>query len=226
MTVKTIRTLIVDDEPDILEFVEYNLRKEGHQVFTATDGKTAISKAKEIHPDLILLDVMMPEMDGIETCAQLRTLPEFKHTPIALLTARREEYSQIAGLENGADDYIHKPIRPRLLIARINTLLRRRVIAEDSDQCLQIGILKIDKEREVHVDNKKIELVKKEFDILWLLSSRPGKVFTREELFQKIWGNEVIVGTRTIDVHISKIREKLGAKVIKTVKGLGYKIVA
>ena len=222
-----IRILIVDDEPDILEFLEYNLSKEGFQIMKAGDGLQAIEIAKEFLPHLILLDIMMPNMDGVETCYKLRSNPSFKKTMIAFLTARHEEYSQIAGLEAGADDYIQKPIRPRLLVTRVKALLRRHeeVVEEESNNILYIGSLKIDKESyEVHENNDRIELAKKEFDILWLLASKPGKVFSREEIYRTVWGNNVIVGNRTIDVHISKLREKLGNAHIKTVKGVGYKI--
>ena len=222
-----IRILIVDDEPDILEFLEYNLSKEGFQIMKANDGFQAIEIAKDFLPHLILLDIMMPNMDGVETCYKLRASPSFNKTMIAFLTARHEEYSQIAGLEAGADDYIQKPIRPRLLVTRVKALLRRHeeVVEEESNNILHIGSLKIDKESyEVHENSERIELAKKEFDILWLLASKPGKVFSREEIYRTVWGNNVIVGNRTIDVHISKLREKLGDAHIKTVKGVGYKI--
>ena len=223
----TIRTLVVDDEPDILEFIKYNLNKEGYEVFTATNGRIALEQAKTVKPDLILLDLMMPEMDGMETCYHLRAMPEFEHTRIAFLTARQEEYSEIAGLEAGADDYIQKPIRPRLLLTRIKTLLRRGETNLEESHIIESGDLRIDREKhEVYFQGQLIELVKKEFDILWELALRPGKVFSRDELFRKVWGSDVIVGPRTIDVHISKIRDKVGQEVIKTVKGMGYKVVA
>ena len=227
MNANTIRTLIVDDEPDILEFVEYNLKREGHEVFTALNGRLAIEKAKKVKPDLILLDLMMPEMDGMETCYQLRAMPEFEQTRIAFLTARQEEYSEIAGLEAGADDYIQKPIRPRLLITRIKSLMRRGESASSENLKIQAGDLLMDREKhEVFFADRQIDLVKKEFDILWEMASRPGKVFSRDELFRKIWGSDIIVGPRTIDVHISKIRDKVDQEVIKTVKGMGYKVMA
>lgn len=222
-----IRTLIVDDEPDILEFVKYNLTKEGHEVYTAANGREGIKQAKNIKPDLILLDLMMPVMDGMEACYHLRSLPEFEHTRIAFLTARHEEYSEIAGLEAGADDYIQKPIRPRLLITRIKTLLRRGEQNKANNNQIKTGDLRMDREKhEVFYGDRQIELVKKEFDILWEMALRPGKVFSRDELFRKVWGSDIIVGHRTIDVHISKIRDKVGEEVIKTVKGMGYKVMS
>jgi two-component system alkaline phosphatase synthesis response regulator PhoP len=223
-----LKILLVDDEPDILEFLKYNLLQEDYQVFTAENGLEGIKIAERENPHLIILDVMMPEVDGVETCHRLRAIPELKNTLITFLTARGEEYSQIAGLEAGADDYIQKPIRPRLLISRVKALLRRlgnNNNTEDSSNNLQIGVLSIDKERfEVFKSGQKIELAKKEFDILWLLSQKPGKVFGREEIYRKVWGSDVIVGNRTIDVHISKLREKVGSEIIKTIKGIGYKI--
>lgn len=223
-----IKILLVDDEPDILEFLKYNLLQEDYQVFTAENGLEGIKIAEKENPHLIILDVMMPEVDGVETCHRLRAIPELKNTLITFLTARGEEYSQIAGLEAGADDYIQKPIRPRLLISRVKALLRRlghRSNGEDSTTNIQVGILSIDKERfEVFKSGVKIDLAKKEFDILWLLAQKPGKVFGREEIYRKVWGSDVIVGNRTIDVHISKLREKVGSEIIKTIKGIGYKI--
>lgn len=221
------KILLVDDETDVLEFMSYNLKNEGYEVFTSTNGNDAIKKAKEILPHLIILDVMMPDMDGIETCAEIRKIDELQKTLIIFLSARGEDYSQIAGLDAGADDYLTKPIRPKLLISRINALLRR--YSDDSEENHQM-ILKdftIDTEKYLVVKNKKnIILPKKEFEILKLLTSKPGKVFTREEIFSNIWGKNVIVGDRTIDVHVRKIREKLGIKNIITVKGVGYKYEA
>lgn len=222
-----IRILLVDDEPDILDFLQYNLQKEGYQVSTAPNGFKAVEMARRMLPHLILLDIMMPEMDGVETCHRLRKIEDLKLTLIAFLTARHEEYSQIAGLEAGADDYIQKPIRPRLLVSRIKALLRRHREVDEKKQEHKIIIdtLMVDKESyEVTKDGEKIELAKKEFDILWLLASRPGKVFSREEIYRNVWGNDVIVGNRTIDVHISKLRDKVGMQYIRTVKGIGYKI--
>ena len=222
------KILVIDDEPDILEFLGYNLRKEGFQVFVANNGKSGIEIAKEIQPHLIILDVMMPEMDGIETCEHIRSLPEIKHTLIAFLTARSEDYSQIAGFEVGGDDYIAKPIKIKVLISRIKALLKRFGeigTPEFHDPSItKIGNITIDLERYlVIIDGKEITLPKKEFTLLRLLTSRASKVFTREEIFDHIWGDNVYVGDRTIDVYIRKLREKLGGGHIKTIKGVGYK---
>ena len=219
--------LVVDDEPDILEFIEYNLKKEGFQVATANNGKQAIEEAHRVKPQLIILDIMMPEMDGVEVCRQLRSEDIFEQTIIAFLSARDEDYSQIAALDVGGDDYITKPIRPRLLVSRVKALLRRTErAAEDaaSAEIIQVADLTIDKEKVLVMRREEqIELAKKEFELLTLLVSKPGKVFTREEIFNKVWGTDVIVGNRTIDVHIRKLREKLGSTYIKTLKGVGYK---
>lgn len=219
------KILIVDDEPDILEFLQYNLRKEGYQVVTAPDGQQAIYSAEREKPQLILLDIMMPEMDGVEACRQLRLRKEFDDTPIAFLTARDEDFSQIAALDVGGDDYITKPIKPRVLMSRINALLRRASrINEDETRSISLHDLVIDKDKVlVFKGEQSIELPRKEFEILWLLASKPGRVFTREEIFDKIWGADVIVGNRTIDVHIRKLREHIGEVYIKTMKGIGYK---
>lgn len=219
------KILLVDDEPDILEFLGYNLKKEGFSVYTATNGKEAIAVAKKENPHVIILDVMMPDMDGIETCREIRELPGLKDVMIAFLTARNEDYSQIAGFEVGADDYINKPIKPRVLISRIKALLRRSTVSESSTQeKVDIGGIKIDRERYLIIkDGQEISLPKKEFELLALLASKPGKVFTREIILERVWGGEVVVGDRTIDVHIRKLREKLGEDYIKTVKGIGYK---
>jgi two-component system, OmpR family, alkaline phosphatase synthesis response regulator PhoP len=219
------KILIVDDEPDILEFLRYNLKKEGFKVVTAPDGKQAIKIAEIEKPDLIILDIMMPEMDGIETCRQMREHKEFADTPIAFLTARDEDFSQIAALDVGGDDYVTKPIKPRVLVSRIQALLRRvdRLNEVELNE-IRLQDLVIDKNKVlVFKQGAAIELPKKEFEILWLLASRPGRVFTRDEIFDKIWGADVIVGNRTIDVHIRKLRERLGEEYIKTVKGIGYK---
>jgi len=217
------KILLVDDEPDILEFVGYNIRKEGYTLFTSNNGKEAIKIAKEVIPHLIILDVMMPEMDGIETCKELKHLPELKNTIITFLSARGEDFTQIAGLDAGGDDYITKPIKPRVLISRINALLRRSS-AEQPDKIFTIGDITIDNEKYIIIKSgKEIILPKKEFELLSLLITKPNKVFTREEIFSQIWGNDIIVGDRTIDVHVRKIREKLGDDSIKTVKGVGYK---
>lgn len=216
--------LVVDDELDILEFVGYNLRKEGYIVLTANNGLTAIEIAQEKTPDLVILDVMMPDMDGIETCERMRAIPKLTNTIITFLTARSEDYSQIAGLEAGADDYITKPIRPKVLLSRVKALLRRRVVSDDFSNKLELGDIIIDKEKHtVLYKNLKVELAKKEFKLLELLTSKPGKVFTRQEILENVWGLEVVVGDRTIDVHIRKLREKINDQYIKTVKGVGYK---
>lgn len=221
------KILLVDDEEDIIEIIKYNLEKEDYQVETANNGKLAVEKAKTFKPHLILLDVMMPEMDGIEACVQIRELPDMNDTIIAFLTARSEDYSQIAGFEAGADDYIPKPIKPRVLISRVKALLRRKGGADDSTVFATVGDLQIDKERYVVTKNhKELSLPKKEFELLALLISKPGRVFTREVILNSVWGNEVVVGDRTIDVHVRKLREKIGENYIKTIKGVGYKIEA
>jgi two-component system, OmpR family, alkaline phosphatase synthesis response regulator PhoP len=222
------KILLVDDEPDILEFVGYNLRKEEYQVFTTDNGLSAIEMAKEIQPHLIILDVMMPEMDGMETCKELKQIPSLAGSIIIFLTARSEDYSQLAGFEAGADDYVSKPIKPSLLISRIKALLRRYSGGEENTgETLKVGSLTIDKERYVILnEDREIVLPKKEFELLNLLVSKPNKVFSREEIFAKVWGNNVVVGDRTIDVHIRKLREKIGLDLIKTVKGVGYKFEA
>lgn len=220
------KILLVDDEPDILEFIKYNLVKEGYEVHTTTNGKDAIRVADKVIPDLIILDVMMPEMDGIETCSRIREIPHLHEVLVAFLTARNEDYSQIAGLEAGADDYITKPIKPRVLVSRVKALLRRASgsNAESSDGAVQAGDLLIDREKYVVVKSgMDVNLPRKEFELLALLASKPGKVFSRESILQKVWGGEVVVGDRTIDVHIRKLREKLGENYIRTVKGVGYK---
>lgn len=222
----SVKILIVDDEPDILEFLRYNLVKEGYEVFTASDGEEGMRVAEKEKPRLIILDIMMPRMDGVEVCRQLRARPDFDKTLIAFLTAREEDYSQIAALDVGGDDYITKPIRPRVFLSRIKALLRRsdRQGEEEESQVIKIGDLAIDLERiSVEKDGQTIELAKKEFELLYLLVSKPGKVFSREEIFNKVWGTDVIVGNRTIDVHIRKLREKIGDHYIKTIKGIGYK---
>jgi len=219
--------LIADDDPDIVEFVTYNLSREGYEVFSANDGSTAIQLAKAQKPDLIILDVMMPEMDGIEVCRELRSHHIFQNTVITFLTARSEDYSQIAGFDSGGDDYITKPIRPRLLISRINALLRRKSAFKNgtpANESLDFGNLIIDKTRfSVRLNDTSIELARKEFEILYLLASYPSRVFTREEIFSRVWGQDVRVGLRTIDVHIRKLRAKVGENFIHTIKGIGYK---
>jgi two-component system alkaline phosphatase synthesis response regulator PhoP len=221
----TIKILLVDDEPDILEFMEYNLKKEGYQVLLAGNGKEAVDIAKREKPQLVILDIMMPVMDGIEACRTMRDMPDLKNTIITFLTARNEEYSQIAGFDVGADDYINKPIKPRIMISRIKALLRRSSGTEAAvSTIVQIGDLKIDRESYlVNKGGESISLPRKEFELLSLLTSKPGKVFTREDILSRVWGTDIIVGDRTIDVHIRKIREKLGDDSIKTIKGIGYK---
>ncbi|HUM51958.1 MAG TPA: response regulator transcription factor [Chitinophagales bacterium] len=224
MTEKTFKILVVDDEPDILEFLSYNLEKEGFLVETAENGKQALEKAKKNQPDIVLLDVMMPEMDGIEACRTLREMPQFENTIIAFLTARTEDYSQIAGFETGADDYISKPIKPRVLVSRLRALLRRYEAKEAKSTFLDVGNIQIDRERYLIIFNgKEMAVPRKEFELIYLLASKPGKVFKRDEILNEIWGRDIIVGDRTIDVHIRKLREKLGEDLIKTVKGIGYK---
>lgn len=226
------RILLVDDEPDILEFIGYNLEKEGFRVLTASNGKEAVEVAREHLPQVIILDVMMPEMDGIETCEEIRKIPSLSRSLIAFLTARGEDYSQIAGFEAGADDYITKPIKPKVLVSRVRALLKRYQPESSGEasggaSVIDLGRLKIDQERYLVVrDGQELSLPKKEFELLNLLVSKPEKVFTREEIYSAIWGNEVIVGDRTIDVHIRKLREKIGDDHIRTIKGVGYKFLA
>ena len=217
------KILIVDDEPDIVELLDYHLTKEGYKTKTAHNGKEALEVAKDFLPDLVLLDLMMPEMDGIETCVEIRENPQLKGTLVALLTARAEDYSQIAGFDSGADDYITKPIKPRVLLSRIKALLRRK--GDQKSQQIINTDLYIDTEKYVvFLKGNEIILPKKEFELLALLFSKPGNVFTREVILNKVWGDDIIVGDRTIDVHIRKLREKLGDSYIKTVKGVGYKL--
>jgi len=228
------KILLVDDEVDILEFISYNLEKEGYKVYTAQNGAEAIRIAEKTHPDLIILDVMMPEMDGIAACEEIRRIPSLQHTMIAFLTARGEDYSQIAGFEAGADDYITKPIRPKVLVSRVKALLKRTtsvggaapVAVVESGHTITIGNIVIDKERYLILNHgQEMILPRKEFELLSLLVSKPGKVFTREEIYYSVWGDNVVVGDRTIDVHIRKLREKIGNDHIKTLKGIGYKFV-
>ena len=224
MSEKVFKVLVVDDEQDVLEFLSYNLKKEGFEVFTAENGKKGIEVAKKENPDIIILDVMMPEMDGIEACRILREQPQFENTIIAFLTARSEDYSQIAGLDIGADDYITKPVKSRVLISRLKALLRRYESEETKPKIIEEGNLKIDRERYlIEFNGEEMSIPRKEFELIYLLASKPGKVFKREEILNEIWGRDIIVGDRTIDVHIRKLREKLGDDLIKTVKGIGYK---
>jgi two-component system alkaline phosphatase synthesis response regulator PhoP len=218
------KILLVDDEPDILEFMQYNLLKEGYTVSTAKNGQEAVEIAKRETPHLIIMDIMMPVMDGVEACRIIRATSSLKNTIIAFLTARNEDYSQIAGFDVGADDYINKPIKPRVLMSRIKALLRRFNANETDDKRLKLGNIEIDREQYlIHKDGIALSFPRKEFELLALLTSKPGKVFTREDILSRVWGSDIVVGDRTIDVHIRKIREKLGDESIKTVKGIGYK---
>jgi two-component system alkaline phosphatase synthesis response regulator PhoP len=224
------KIVLIDDEEDILEFLSYNLKKEGYQVFTYTNAKQGIDAAKKHDPDLIVLDIMMPEMDGIEACRIIREDPHLKSKLVVFLTARNEDYTQIAGFDVGADDFITKPIKPRVFVSRIKALLRRKNQDANTKDAsfpsakLVYGELSIDTDKHlVFKGDSEIQLPRKEFNLLVYLASKPGKVFTREQIFENIWGDDVIVGDRTIDVHIRKLREKLGEKYIKTVKGVGYK---
>ncbi|MCJ7756712.1 MAG: response regulator transcription factor [Gillisia sp.] len=226
MKKKDITILLVDDEPDILEIVGYNLSAEGYNVITADNGVKAVKIAKKRKPQLIILDVMMPEMDGIEACEQIRKIPELSETIITFLTARGEDYSQMAGFDAGADDYITKPIKPKVLVSKVKSLLRRFKEHEEASTVLTIGDLIINREEYKIIKNEEeIILPRKEFELLSLLTSKPGRVFTREEILNRVWGNEVVVGGRTIDVHIRKLREKIGDDSFTTIKGVGYKFV-
>ena len=225
----TIKILLVDDEPDILEILSYNLIAEGYKVVTAANGLEAVKSAKKNQPHLIIMDVMMPEMDGIEACGQIRAFPELKETIITFLTARGEDYSQLAGFEAGADDYITKPIKPKILVSKIKALLRRlnEATPMDDSELIKVGDLTIDREAyKIIYKGNELVLPRKEFELLSLLASKPGKVFKRDEILDKVWGNEVVVGGRTIDVHIRKLREKIGDDSFKTIKGVGYKFTA
>jgi len=222
---KASKILLVDDEQDILEFLEYNLNKEGYKIQTAINGREGIKKALEFKPDLVLLDVMMPEMDGVEVCREIRAIKELRNILIAFLTARGEDYSQIAGFDAGADDYISKPIKPRVLASRISALLRRK--GETTQELSEAGGISIDRERYLAIiGEEEVVLPRKEFELLNLLISKPGKVFTREKILSDVWGTSVVVGDRTIDVHIRKLREKIGDEKIATIKGVGYKFVS
>jgi len=223
---ETYKILLVDDEPDILDFLGYNLRKEGYEVYTCSNGRDALQKAMMFLPHLIILDVMMPEMDGIETCTEIKNIPELRSSIIIFLTARGEDYSQIAGFDAGADDYVTKPIKPKVLISRIKALLRRykTETAGKPEEISEAREFNIDREKYiVEKEGRIYNLPRKEFELLSLLVSKPNKVFTREEILSSIWGNDVIVGDRTIDVHVRKIREKLDTPNIRTIKGVGYK---
>jgi two-component system alkaline phosphatase synthesis response regulator PhoP len=228
MKKKEIKILLVDDEPDILEIIGYNLMQEGYQIVTAANGKEAVAMAKKERPQLIIMDVMMPEMDGMEACEIIRKTPELSQTIITFLTARSEDYSQVAGFDAGADDYIAKPIKPKLLVSKVKALLRRLKDEDAKHQgTLNVSGIEINREEYKIIQNgTEMVLPRKEFELLYLLASKPGKVFKREEILDKVWGNEVIVGGRTIDVHIRKLREKIGDEIFKTIKGVGYKIEA
>ncbi len=218
------KILIIDDEEDIRDLIKYTLEKEGFIVKTSSNGKEGIKEAKKFIPDFIILDIMMPEMDGMETCEKLREIPELNHTFISFLSARTEDYSQIAGFDSGADDYIHKPIKPKLLVSRIQAILRRRNKKNKVKSEEQKAQLLIDRNKYlVYLNGEELSLPRKEFELLDLLFQKNGEVCTREHILEKIWGNDVIVGDRTIDVHIRKLREKIGEKSIKTIKGVGYK---
>jgi two-component system alkaline phosphatase synthesis response regulator PhoP len=222
MELREKKILVADDEKDILEIISYNLINEGYDVYTAKDGNEAIDVAKKIHPDLIILDIMMPYKTGVEVCQILRTMDEFKHTLIIFLTALNDESSHIKGLESGADDYVSKPISTKVLVSRVNALFRR--VHKENGKAISISNLTIDPTKFiVTVDHKDVTLAKKEFELLYLLASKPGRVFLRNEILSQVWGQEVIVGDRTIDVHIRKIRQKLNLDCITTVKGVGYK---
>lgn len=221
-----ISILLVDDDPDILEIVSYNLAAEGYHILTAENGKEAVKKAKKKKPDLIILDVMMPEMDGIEACEQIRKIPALQNTIVTFLTARGEDYSQMAGFDAGADDYITKPIRPKVLVSKVKALLRRLHTEEPESNIVNLGDLTINRdEYKILNGEEEIILPRKEFELLSLLASQPERVFTREDILNQVWGNDVVVGGRTIDVHIRKLREKIGDEKFKTVKGVGYKFV-
>jgi two-component system alkaline phosphatase synthesis response regulator PhoP len=225
MKKKDIKILLVDDEQDILEIVGYNLSQEGYKIVTASNGKEAVIKAQKELPQLIIMDVMMPEMDGMEACENIRKIPALQNVIITFLTARSEDYSQVAGFEAGADDYIAKPIKPKVLVSKVKALLRRLKDEEVKVDVLTIGDIEINRDEYKIISNgKEIVLPRKEFELFYLLASKPGKVFKREEILDKVWGNEVIVGGRTIDVHIRKLREKIGEELFKTIKGVGYKL--
>jgi len=226
MNKSELKILLVDDEPDILEIVGYNLKSEGYQVYTASNGLDAVKVAKKIIPHLILLDIMMPKMDGIEACEKIRKIKPLENVLISFLTARGEDYSQVAGFEAGADDYITKPIKPKVLVSKVKSLLRRLKNVQEAETSTKIGDIIINREEYlVYKSGVKITLPRKEFELFSLLTSKPGKVFKRDAILDAVWGNEVIVGGRTIDVHIRKLREKIGDNFFKTVKGVGYKFV-
>lgn len=226
MKKKDIKILLVDDEPDVIEIIRYNLDQEGYKLYTASDGKEALKKARKNIPNLIIMDVMMPNMDGIEACEQLRNDVCFNDTIIMFLTARGEDYSYVAAFEAGADDYVTKPIKPKIIVSKVKALLRRLKNEEQTQEKIQLGKLIIDREQyEVTHMGKLFSMPRKEFELLYLLASKPDKVIKREKIMEIVWGSEVVVGDRTIDVHIRKLREKIGDKYFKTVKGVGYKFI-
>ena len=227
MNKSDIKILCVDDEPDILEILKYNLSNEGYQISTAKDGQIAVKKAKETHPNLIIMDIMMPNMDGIEACEILRSDESFNDTLIMFLTARGEDYSYVAAYEAGADDYVTKPVKPKILLSKVKGLLRRsKKLSEKEVDEIEFGDLRINRDKyKVYTSNKSISLPRKEFELLNLLASKPDKVFKREKIMEKVWGEQVVVGDRTIDVHIRKLRKKIGDKYFKTIKGVGYKFI-
>jgi two-component system alkaline phosphatase synthesis response regulator PhoP len=226
MKKKDIKILLVDDEPDVIEIIRYNLDQEGYKLYTASDGKEALKKARKNIPNLIIMDVMMPNMDGIEACEQLRNDVCFNDTIIMFLTARGEDYSYVAAFEAGADDYVTKPIKPKIIVSKVKALLRRLKNEEQTQEKIQIGKLIIDRDQyEVTHMGKPFSMPRKEFELLYLLASKPDKVIKREKIMEVVWGSEVVVGDRTIDVHIRKLREKIGDKYFKTVKGVGYKFI-
>jgi len=226
MKKEEIKILLVDDEPDILEIISFNLEKVGYQVTTASNGLEALKQAKKTLPHLIILDVMMPELDGIETCERLRQEEQFQDTIIMFLTARGEDYSYVAAFDAGADDYVTKPIKPKVLLSKVKGLLRRLKKKETVKELLKFDNLLIDHEEyKVTLNERELSMPRKEFELLYLLASKPGKVFKREKIMEKIWGSDVVVGDRTIDVHIRKLREKIGDRYFKTVKGVGYKFI-
>ena len=225
MKKRDIKILLVDDDADIIEIVQYNLLQEGYQIFTASNGKEAIAAAKKELPHLIIMDVMMPVMDGMEACEQIRLLPELQNVIITFLSARNEDYSQLAGFEAGADDYIAKPIKPKILVSKVKGLLRRLKDQKEGSATLNVAGLEINREEyKVIHEGRELVLPRKEFELLYFLASKPGKVFKREEILDSVWGNEVVVGGRTIDVHIRKLREKMGDDLFTTIKGVGYKM--
>ena len=224
MNPEDIKILLVDDEPDILEIISYSLKNAGYNIYTATNGVEAVKQASKIEPHLIILDVMMPEMDGIEACEVIRKTEKIKNTLITFLSARGEDYSQIAGFNAGADDYLTKPIKPKILLSKVKSLLRR--ISIDQDEMIELEDLIIDRSSyKISISGNELNLPRKEFELLYLLTSSPGKVFKRENILESVWGKDVIVGDRTIDVHIRKLREKIGSAFFETVKGVGYKFV-